>query len=268
MNKEKIRELIVTKTHALSSIGGALSPKFEIETIHQFRLTFKYLRSFLRLLRMHNEDKGLKIPEHIKYLYSIAGEIRDLQIELNNLAPELVNGERYRSELTQKLNRQKKIWDKSFATHTFQRFEKVASKYEFVSLPDGVFVNFLSSMIVSIEKNASSHPITDDHLHSIRKNAKDIIHTVDATHRFDSPSKMDEKLQFEMEDLKQMTDEIGGFNDKRMHLKHLEEYAVSAAEPEEQKRIESYTAEQLKRMDRHRNNILQSVLRFLKRRKG
>ena len=82
MNKQVIQHII--KGHykkikkQLNNIPAAFNPK----DIHQFRVTYKKLRAFLRMISMQNKtDDKLNISKSIKSCYHLSGLLRDFQIQ-------------------------------------------------------------------------------------------------------------------------------------------------------------------------------------------
>ena len=58
-----------------------MKKRFTEHAIHLFRIDFKKLRAFVRLLRAASpRAEQLKIPHRFKKMYSIAGNIRDVQL--------------------------------------------------------------------------------------------------------------------------------------------------------------------------------------------
>lgn len=85
MKKKKIKEIVKDQIKNLQNKFNKIVPNFDPEDIHKFRLEYKKMRAFFRMIQQ-NKNKVLKsnFPESLKNIYKITGKIRDLQlIELN-----------------------------------------------------------------------------------------------------------------------------------------------------------------------------------------
>ena len=68
MTHETIQGIIEKKVNELSRLGKKIGEDFDQDTIHNFRVATKTIRSFLRLLRLHTHEPRLKISEKFKRL--------------------------------------------------------------------------------------------------------------------------------------------------------------------------------------------------------
>ena len=55
--------------------------QLELDAVHDWRVDYKKLRAVLRMAS--EEDEKIDIPLSLKDVYSISGEIRDRQMQLN-----------------------------------------------------------------------------------------------------------------------------------------------------------------------------------------
>jgi CHAD domain-containing protein len=265
MNKDKIKEVIVEKTEEITVLCEKINNGFDMQDIHDFRVAFKYLRSFLRLIRMHNDNKGLKAPDKLKDLYYIAGYIRDAQIELLNITEEQLGLPDYNNELEKRISALKKDWTKSYTNKILLQFVKRLKNYEFEALPAGVLANFLNSRMASIDDNMRMRTPTDVQMHNVRKHAKDIINTTHAVKKKHWTAAEVEIKSMPLKELTHVADEIGNYNDERFHLVTMKQYSEQIVEAADKAKIKQISKEQQPKVAKHKKNIIKLVKELLVR---
>ena len=258
MNKDKIKEVVIEKTEQMAALCKKISSDFEMEHIHDFRVTFKYLRSFLSLLRMHNDNHGLKIPEKIKNLYYIAGRIRDAQIELNALIKNEADLQDYKNNVNQIIASQKKEWGKNYTEKTLASFVKQVNHYNFEDLPTGVLNNFLNTRMDAIQTTMGVTDPNDQQIHSIRKNAKDIIYATNAVNNKKEDNNGEVK-DVPLKDLNLVATEIGSYNDERQQLNNISQFAEQTNAIAEKDRIAQIKKDKGPKIKLQKLNILKLV---------
>lgn len=86
MKNKQVRYIFKKYCHQLNNAAAKLFPSFNEESIHMFRVAFKKIRAFLRLLKM---DEALlkknKSMCHLKKAFRIMGLIRDLQLQCHQI---------------------------------------------------------------------------------------------------------------------------------------------------------------------------------------
>ena len=87
MNKLSPRHIVKNYYRKLKKELGKVPRSFDTETIHQFRVEYKKLRAFLRMLSVQPvKEKKLKISKKIKTYYRLCGLLRDLQLQQKRIA--------------------------------------------------------------------------------------------------------------------------------------------------------------------------------------
>jgi len=82
MNQEQIKHITNNHYRKLRKHSKHIIPGFDVETIHQFRVAYKKLRAFLRMISQEHDTAGkIKISKKLKKDYNISGSIRDLQLQ-------------------------------------------------------------------------------------------------------------------------------------------------------------------------------------------
>src|SRR5665647_1643877 len=82
MNKEEIKHITDTHYKKIKKHIKQVTKDFDVEAIHQFRVEYKKLRAFLRMMSQQKGNAGeIKISKKLKKGYNISGVIRDLQLQ-------------------------------------------------------------------------------------------------------------------------------------------------------------------------------------------
>jgi len=201
-----------------------------IENIHQFRVEYKKMRSFLRMIS-HNKKAGkeIKIPEKIKKAYRVSGAIRDLQLQRGRIT-NAVKGvhEKPRAYLTllqKKINDLKPALCEILLTKsiTENRKKTDAADLRKLSLTDfKLFAQKKWEIIYSII--ATGHFI-DDNLHSIRKHLKDLFYNLKLYKGIEYEKLLSSAVRGKDEPyFHQLISELGNFQDNCTALTLLQLY--------------------------------------------
>ena len=82
MNQEQIKHIINNHYRKLKKHIKKVSEDFDVEAIHQFRVEYKKLWAFLRMISQQQETAGeINVSKKLKKGYNISGSIRDLQLQ-------------------------------------------------------------------------------------------------------------------------------------------------------------------------------------------
>ena len=233
MTREKISEVMARKSEELIVLAAAISPDFDVRVIHDFRVCFKYIRSFLRLIRMHNDDKGLKPSEKVQ--------------------PELPD---FLKDLEQSLHEVRKNWDRSYSDKALRRFAKQVRECKIDELPEGVLANFLNTHMESIDLNISVQNPTDVQMHNVRKHAKDILYASEVTDENWQAAKH-QLERVPLKDLVIVAEKIGDYNDERQMLEHLVNY--QPATEQEKQQMAQLKKQSAPRLTKQKKNIIKLV---------
>jgi CHAD domain-containing protein len=82
MDQAQIKNITNSRYRKLKKHIERVAESFDAEAIHQFRVEYKKLRAFFRMLSQ-GEDAGgeIKILKKLKKGYNVSGYIRDLQLQ-------------------------------------------------------------------------------------------------------------------------------------------------------------------------------------------
>lgn len=178
MEKEPVRHIAGNYYKDLKKHFKKIIPQFETVTIHQFRVAFKKHRAFLRLISM--SDGTLKIPKAIKKAYHIAGQIRDLQLQQQRIRAvtkdQSVQPVSYLRLIEGEISKLKPALDEIFLDNPFTEEEKAAIEAVPEELPLSIIRAFIQQKWSAVYVIVSSGSLSDDDIHSVRKNLKDLFY--------------------------------------------------------------------------------------------
>ncbi len=262
MKPEKTRAIIKRKIKEIAGLSEKVGKDFDKDIIHEFRVAVKVLRAFLRLLRTHHSEPGLKMPKKFKRLYQTAGAIRDAQLELKKLSgvePPILS---YFQMLEQTLERQKKEWEIIYSKDILKKMETRLLSYKYEPVPPEVLASFFDDQMTSIN-NLSKHKFpSDNQVHSIRKVAKDIMYnSIIAQKKWKAAYEQAEKMPEQK--LNNITQVIGDFNDDRNALAHLSSFSSKKTGKDEEGAIRELCEEEAALLVKQKKEIMDMVKKLV-----
>ena len=262
MKQEIIKTVIKEKVDKIADLCENIWPDFDKEIIHEFRVTVKKLRSFLRLLRMHSHKQSIKIPKKFKRLYQIAGTIRDAQLELEKVSSSKVVLPEYLNKLQHVLNTQKKEWHKHYHKKVVHKLENKLLSLNYETLHPAILENFLRTKLASVNTISQIASPTDDQVHRIRKEIKDILYTWKLTGKEWKAAKKEFKI-IPVTQLDDIADTVGNYNDRRITLEHIKSFASPKMNAQETDTIKKISGKEKLRLEKEKKNILVKVKKLI-----
>jgi len=255
MKHEKIKEIIKDKLGNITDLSGQIGVDFDKDIIHDFRLHTKTLRSFLRLLRFHTKRTELKMSRRFKRLYHISGAIRDTQIELEKVADSKVILSEYINKLQHILSTQKKEWRKHYDKHIFKKLESKLVNVKYETLHPLILENFFTGKFAIADKISSTKSPTDEQIHQIRKEVKDILYLSGIAEKKWKGAKKQLKV-LPVKELKQIADIVGSYNDKRILMGHLSSFSSPGMDIKEINFIKKITSKEKAKLEKEKKSII------------
>ncbi len=262
MKEEQIRRIIKKKVDELHRLGKKIDPEFDEDTIHDFRITAKTLRAFLRLLRMHFHEPVLKLSGKFKRLYHIAGTIRETHLELKELSEKKLDLPHYSKKLETMCQLQKGEWNKYYSENIFKKLETKLCSLKFTVLHKSVLPEFFETRMVSMRGMIKSIP-TEDQVHNVRKQAKDMIYVSGLVKKnWKSASTRIKQLPVRM--LTLLGEVIGDYHDGRVSLEHLSAFSCRTMSKEEEITIRNICEEEASILSEEKERITGMIKKFIK----
>lgn len=236
-----------------SYAGTILAGSGTNEDIHQFRVTYKKLRAFLRLLYTGEDHNNPLKP--LKKIYSLSGELRDLQIHLGLISGYFKKAEFhnavYKGVLEDSIQEATDKLHEAIQGFSFHEFGDKLTK----NLPgkpgDDKARQFVHEQAQGFYSNIKEDA-TDEQLHAARKHLKDIMYNT----AYLVAGKEETVLLKSRLELKELATMLGEYHDKCALLMRLEG-AQSENLPAEEKVVLAHMArELLYEKGLHREKIL------------
>ena len=183
MDKSDPKNIIIKHYRALHKLIKTIDKDFEAEAIHKFRVEYKKLRAFLRMVSEEKEEQlKIKIPGKLKKAYAVAGSIRDLQLQHKSILT--IAGEQAKKikPYLKLLQHQIKILQPHFRTIPLNTTIDKRIKETRELIPGKIDLiaagKFVANNCTAIRSIINSKNFNDKNMHAIRKHLKDIFYTV------------------------------------------------------------------------------------------
>ncbi|MGN6419649.1 MAG: CHAD domain-containing protein [Pseudobacter sp.] len=212
---------------------------FDVEDIHDLRVAYKKLRSFLRL--MQGDDRNVKMPDEIKVIYRSCGTVRDMQLIIERLREwkEIIPG--FLKGIHHDLFQAKEL----LVIHIEDTSISKTIKELMDELPPTVTEEMLKRFIQ--RKVATIHVLLlalehEEELHAIRKALKDLVYVkkileTELKYDYAFPEWQDDNK------LEELTTMLGDLNDQYIALSFLNEERMQQAPLEEQTALQQLLAQ-------------------------
>jgi CHAD domain-containing protein len=266
MNKGEIKNITDNYYRKLKKHSKTVAKGFDAEAIHLFRVEYKKLRAFLRMLSQSDDLAGeIKILKRLKKAYNISGAIRDLQLQQQRITeaakPEPKKPQTYLTLLDKEIDKLKPKLIEIFSENPVAQSKKKTD----AAVPDDFQLQDFNLFIQKKQANVTgiivSGHFSDDTIHAIRKNLKDLFYNLKSyqgiPHNLSSLNiwyEKDEKY-FDL-----LLIELGNFQDKCTAIALLKSYWVSS--------LNTYNRELLERIKKvwikEKVNMKQLLIKKLK----
>lgn len=234
MNREQIKHITNTQYRKIKKHIKKTGEDFDRETIHQFRVEYKKLRAFLRMLGAQDGDeREITVSKTLKKAYTISGSVRDLQLQQGRITgatkEEQKKPQAYLTLLQKEIDSLKPELSEIILENPVNDSKKKTD----AALPDefslGGFKNFVQHKWAAVHAIIQSGHFSDDNVHLVRKNLKDLFYNLKlysgVEHEILSVSILkgkDEKY------FVQLLEELGSFQDKCTAIALLRTYWLTS----------------------------------------
>ncbi len=208
MNRKDIRHTILFYCKKLKKYSNKVADGPNAEMIHCFRVSYKKLRAFLRMLNSRKKGaEKLKLTRMLKSCYHVAGTIRDIQLQQRIKLPAA-----YQILLKRKVAALTPLLVKHVALKPVAKTKKkiLGGMPHSVSLKD--LNQYSRKKWKEVNSIINTAQFDDTSIHTLRKCLKDISYN-------QALFKKDEKKSVQLPD--DLLDELGKFQDKNVALSFL-----------------------------------------------
>lgn len=182
MERQGITIIISNLIKTLQRSGKKAGADFDMKSIHQFRVTYKRLRAFLRMPGDGTLlNRKIKMSRKIKAAYMAAGRIRDLQLHQEHITGTAEKSNRIPPV---KLYADETIKAKRLFAKTYTEINFSKAKNEIVASIPGKFSPasfklFIRKKWEAVKTIVVSENFSDTNLHRVRKNLKDLFYNLE-----------------------------------------------------------------------------------------
>lgn len=181
MYQEQLQYIINNQFRVLRKYIKKIMKDFDEEDLHQFRVGYKKLRAFVRMLSMkHKEKANNNISKKLKKCYQIVGAIRDLQLQdqriLEATQEDTAKPDTYLQLLRKEIAQWKTLFMNTYSKRTISESKRKTVAFIPDRFPLTGFNNFKKDRWNTIYTMIESRNFSDDNLHAIRKSLKDLYY--------------------------------------------------------------------------------------------
>jgi CHAD domain-containing protein len=220
MSRKQLKHIIRNHFNKLKKYSRKIPGDFDLETMHQFRVEYKKLRAFFRLLSQAREiNKEIKISKKLKKIYTLAGLLRSYQLQLQWVKSATQNSLKKPFEYYYLLHgKMEKLKPKLLASFSAKPL-KVSKKKAFLSLPQECtlprYSDYAEDSLNNVRAIILADLFFDDYIHTIRKILKDLSYNGKIYARAgEDQFILQVKGVTDEQYLDQLLDELGRFQDK------------------------------------------------------
>jgi len=204
----------------------SVSTFFDEDDVHAFRTHVKKLRAYLRWL-----GKDLRsLPPSFKEIYRVSGELRDVQVLLKYMEEKQVHCPAFAGWLRDNAGRLQQLWDNTYDPAVVRRLERRLRDPPLKKPTARRLQSFFNDRTAKIESIVLLPAPADEDLHDIRKELKDMYFVYAWGQKNDCADERDETPGL----LKQLGEQCGEFNDRRIALALLAAYLQEEQAPDAQ----------------------------------
>jgi CHAD domain-containing protein len=233
----------------------SVSVFFDEDEVHSFRTHVKKLRAFLHWLG--NDKKALS--SSFKEIYHISGELRDVQVLLKNMEEKKENAPAFAAWLRENAGRLQQLWDDIYDPAVIRRLQQSIQHPQLKKPTARRLRSFFNKRVEKIESIVYLPAPADDDLHDIRKELKDMYYIYEWGKKNDFANENDTTPH----QLKELGEECGQFNDRRIALTLLAAYIQQEQQPEARQAAEKLQQQWEEERQAHRNSLLEKLRNFV-----
>jgi CHAD domain-containing protein len=181
VNPEQIKHITTNQYRKLKKHIKKVAEDFDMETIHQFRVEYKKLRAFLRMLSQQQATAGeIKTSKTLKRAYTVSGSIRDLQLQQQRIQEaakqEQKKPQAYLTLLQKEIDSLKPELSETLLENPVNESKKKTDATIPDEFPLDSFKNFVQKKWTAVHAIIISDHFSDDNVHLVRKNLKDLFY--------------------------------------------------------------------------------------------
>ncbi len=236
MKPDKLKDILLEKTDLLAELFAGINVHFEEELVHQFRVAFKDLRAIVRFYNICEGSPDLKVLGGIKEMYHVLGLVREAQNERKSLVEYSLRVPSYYELLNQAIMSVAAKWLTAYSEREFETLLTYVKDHDFRALHLSDLARFEQVKIRKLREILSQGEITDEKLHEVRKQMKDIHYVARfVTSNWKNGSQYIEKWPGSA--ISKLTEDLGNYNDLRLLREHLIDFVLNGGIGNEEHKV-------------------------------
>jgi CHAD domain-containing protein len=175
MRRGKLERIIVERIAVMQQSSRELTVSGNEEAIHDLRVAFKQLRTFVKVLALADESGRHFVPKQLRDLYQAAGVVRDLQLFHKKVVSGMDPKGKYTELIGSELKVAQRTLEKVAQKVSFPKVERTIIEHLPERLRKQAIRAFAVRNIAAINE-LSAGAASDDKIHTLRKRIKDVLH--------------------------------------------------------------------------------------------
>ena len=223
MSPKKVNTFVHKYEESLSASAAQITLRFDVDKVHDFRTTVKKMRALLRWLGGSKRPLTGSFTE----VYHLSGELRNAQILLKDKETEKEELAGFRNWLSATVTRLEEEWYKKYDPRVLRRLCKKIERSGYKKANRRTIHQFFRKRVNRIRGILFLSPPPDEELHDVRKMLKDMQYVYAWGEKKELVNKGPT-----LDTLKQVGQQAGSFNDRRIAIQLLTTY-LEEEKPEE-----------------------------------
>lgn len=265
----EIKEVIESRCNALKRHYRVITKRFRPEDIHRFRVEYKKLRAFLRLISFSQPNADpLKIGQGIKKRYSILGQIRDCQLELMRMHKISGDNKKFRKSYGRSLTRDITKLKVTFGNKSTAGMRKACHRLVELLSENGIsrnqYENYQCCQWKKILAITSANDFSDTDIHNVRKYVKDLYYNTQTVEDFPgrAAGMQNEHLKARLDYFDRLLENLGKFQDRCTSIALFERRLSRSSDPKELELLQQHRSQLVEDKERMKDAIIETLYPF------
>lgn len=209
-------------------------PGYEAESIHRFRISYKKLSAFLRMLSTPRQEHKLNVLKPLKRYYRLCGRVRELQIQQTLFIPSSEKGpeQEYVGLLQGKIERLQELLSKMLPERLAARSRSQNLRALNGNFRMKKYKKFLRNRTGKIDKIIAEGVFSDTNLHTVRKALKELLYTGIYFKGKTQEQRDNWTFKLDRAAIKELSEKLGHFQDQCTSLRLLRTGSDTTLSPE------------------------------------
>ena len=229
MEHNQIKKITSQYYQKLRKYVSRIPDDFDISTIHEFRVEYKKLRAFFRMLSQQPQIKHeISVSKKLKTVYALSGSLRDLQLQQvrvsDSTRKEPKQPQAYLHLLQKKIEILKTQLTEAIAEKPVNESKRKTDAHSPERFKSSGFSLFVQNRRDAIKEIIISGDFSDQNIHVIRKMLKDLFYIGKISEG--AGEKNQSEITADFSNVNKLLDELGDFQDRCTSIALLKSYWI------------------------------------------